>query len=55
MTDEKQMETKLWDILEEEGMVSLSFEEAQVCTYNNGLVVSLEDGSEFQLTVVRSK
>jgi hypothetical protein len=32
-----------------------SFERAGVMTHNEGLVVSLEDGSEFQVTVVRSR
>ena len=32
-----------------------SFSEAGVLTGNEGLVLSLEDGSEFQLTIVQSK
>ena len=32
-----------------------TFEEAGVMTYNKGLVVTLPDGSEFQLTIVRSR
>jgi hypothetical protein len=32
-----------------------SFAEAGVLTTNDGLVVTLSDGSEFQLTVVRSR
>jgi hypothetical protein len=32
-----------------------SFSEAGVLTYNEGLVVRLEDGSEFQITIVRSR
>jgi hypothetical protein len=32
-----------------------SFEEAGVLTYNRGVVVRLADGSEFQLTIVRSR
>jgi hypothetical protein len=30
-----------------------SFEEAGVMTHNSGLVVSVPDGSEFQLTIVQ--
>ena len=32
-----------------------SFESAGVFTRNHGLVVELDDGTEFQLTVVRSR
>jgi hypothetical protein len=32
-----------------------TFEEAGVLTQNAGLVVGLEDGTEFQLTIVRSR
>lgn len=32
-----------------------SFEEAGVLTSNKGVVLTLDDGSEFQITVVRSK
>ena len=32
-----------------------TFEDAGVLTRNHGLVVRMADGSEFQLTVVRSK
>jgi len=32
-----------------------SFEEAGVMTTNKGLVVRMGDGSEFQLTIVRSR
>jgi len=32
-----------------------TFEEAGVLTYNSGLVIRLPDGSEYQLTIVRSK
>lgn len=31
-----------------------TFQEAGVLTYNKGLVVRLEDGSEFQLQIVQS-
>lgn len=32
-----------------------SFEECGVLTLNKGLVVQLEDGSEFQVTIVQSR
>ncbi len=32
-----------------------TFEQAGVMTYNRGLVISLPDGSEFQLTIVQSR
>ena len=32
-----------------------TFEEAGVMTYNKGLVISLPDGTEFQLTIVQSR
>ena len=32
-----------------------SYEEAGVMTYNKGLVLTLPDGSEFQLTIVQSR
>ena len=32
-----------------------TYEEAGVLTYNKGLVISLPDGTEFQLTIVQSR
>lgn len=32
-----------------------TFEESGILTKNKGLVVELNDGSEFQITIVRSK
>ena len=32
-----------------------TFAEAGVLTYNKGLVISLPDGTEFQLTIVQSR
>ena len=32
-----------------------TFEQAGVMTYNKGLVITLPDGSEFQLTIVQSR
>lgn len=40
---------------EEEPADVRTFEEAGVLTMNKGLVVRLPDGSEFQLTIVRSR
>ena len=38
-----------------EGCQVRTFEDAGVMTYNKGVVVSLPDGSEFQLTIVQSR
>jgi len=52
---------ELIELATEEGISGLevlstsTFDDAGVMTYNKGLVVRMEDGSEFQLTVVRSK
>ena len=32
-----------------------TFEEAGVMTYNKGLVITLPDGSEYQVTIVQSR
>ena len=32
-----------------------TFQQAGVMTYNKGLVISLPDGTEFQLTIVQSR
>jgi len=32
-----------------------TFEDAGVMTYNKGLVITLPDGTEYQLTIVRSR
>jgi len=32
-----------------------TFEEAEVPTMNQGVVVTMDDGSQFQITVVRSR
>ena len=47
----------IWEEVEEREGQSVdirSFEEAGILTYNKGLVVRLKDGTEFQLTIVRS-
>lgn len=38
-----------------DGLRVRSFEEDGVMTYNKGLVVTLPDGSEYQLTIVQSR
>ena len=38
-----------------ENLRVLTFDEAGLMTRNSGLVISLPDGSEFQLTIVRSR
>jgi len=42
----------LWDLTE---ATAHSFEEAGILTNNKGLVIKLRDGSEFQITIVKSK
>jgi len=42
----------LWDLTEAS---ATSFKEAGVLTNNKGLVMKLRDGSEFQITIVKSK
>lgn len=32
-----------------------SFEDAGIMTYNKGVVVGFDDGSEFKITIVRSR
>lgn len=38
-----------------ENMRVRTFEEAGVMTYDKGLVISLPDGSEYQITIIRSR
>lgn len=55
---EKEVQDLLQMLLEEElseGARVRSFEEAGVLTRDAGLVVRLPDGSEFQITIVRSR
>lgn len=55
---EKEVQDLLKMLLEEElseGARVSSFEEAGILTRNAGLVVRLPDGSEFQITIVRSR
>ena len=55
---EKRFETKLASLLrrrlEPIGGGVTTFQEAGVLTMNRGLVVSLPDGEEFQVTIVES-
>ena len=56
---EKQFETKLHHLLERvlqkrDGRVA-TYEEHGALTHNRGLVARLADGSEFHLTIVRSR
>jgi hypothetical protein len=43
------------DALSEAGLNTRTFEEAGVLTHNEGLVLRLNDGTEFQVTVVQSR
>jgi hypothetical protein len=54
---EKRFETKLADLLDRRlsaGGGVTTFRDAGVLTVNRGLVVSLPNGQEFQLTIVES-
>jgi hypothetical protein len=55
MDEDDRAETGLgiWEDLEDARVYT--FEQAGVLTMNKGLVLSLADGSEFQLTIVRSR
>jgi hypothetical protein len=55
--DEREMQDAVKEALEEGDNVrrTLTFEEAGVLTRNAGLVIVMRDGSEFQVTVVRSR
>jgi len=51
------MEEIIADLLTEQDEIrsTQTFEEAGMLTQNNGLVVRTIDGSEFQITIVKSK
>jgi hypothetical protein len=55
----KMNEEKLKELLciwaNEGDVAALPFEDAGVFSYNNGVVLSFDDGSEFQITIVQSK
>lgn len=57
--NELDIQTILAELLLEEGPEGLTdvrtFEEDGVLTYNKGLVITTEDGSEFQITIVQSR
>ena len=54
MIFERQEADEEYELEESFGSVA-SFEQAGVMTMNKGLVVRMRDGSEFQLTIVRSR
>ena len=43
------------ELLENEGIEVATYEEAGMLTRNEGLVLKVEDGSEYQITIVQSK
>lgn len=45
----------LRELLEEEGIEVRTYEEEGILTRDEGLVIRTEDGSEYQVTIVRSK
>lgn len=53
---ESQLESRLSDILleTEDCFDAQTFKETGVFTMNKGLVLRMKDGSEFQITIVRS-
>jgi len=51
---ESEMEQALAVVLSDESDV-LSFEDAGLLTRNHGLIIRLENGAEFQITIVKSK
>jgi hypothetical protein len=65
--DEKEMQDALIGLIEDEAMADYftqgggdvrsveTFKDACVLTNNAGIVLRLMDGSEFQITIVRSK
>lgn len=55
--DEAAFETWLREAIEANFDVKRiqSFDEAMVCIYNRGLVIKMDDGSEFQVTIVKSR
>ena len=64
--NEKGFESRLAEILNDEGDVKeildphgvrkvATFADAGVLTMNAGLVITMDDGAEFQITIVRSR
>ena len=43
------------ELLENEGLEVETYEEAELLTRDDGLVIKTEDGSEYQITIVQSK
>lgn len=60
-TTETEFETWLKDLIDEHSseldaeIAADTFRDAGVLTMNKGLVIRKEDGSEFQLTIVKSR
>ena len=54
---ENEIEVLLLEQLNELGLCSnvATFKEASLCTTNHGVVICMNDGSEFQVTIVRSR
>lgn len=55
MDAEDRDDAGLLDFEDLEGAITRTFEQAGVLTLNAGLLLGLADGSEYQLTVVRSR
>jgi hypothetical protein len=59
--NEQQIQDYLVEVLDwasnEDGMVKIidTFEELEILTNNKGLVITMQDGSKFQLTIVKSR
>lgn len=55
-TSEVEMEEMLYTLVRRaNGVVRvMTYEEGGIMTHNKGLVISLKDGSEFQITIVSS-
>lgn len=49
------VETAPWEADKADVAMIATFEEAGLMTRNAGIVVRLDDGSEFQVTIVRSR
>ena len=66
ITQDEQVQNALLELVADEGHEAFddagdgfdsvsTFNDAGVMTYNKGLVVRLRDGSEYQITIVRSR
>ena len=56
---EETLSEVIWFANDEEGIIDIegidSFDQAGILTMNKGLVLNMEDGSQFQLTIVKSR